>query len=379
MASQALLVVLAPTITAIGDDFDASVAVVGQARSVTAAVAIATSLFIAARIGVFGVRRLLVVGACIELAACALVGLAPNLWFFLGAHVLVALAFACLLSAAFAGVVAFPPEERAWAVGYVAGANALTWVVVNPEVGVLTEWVSWRAAEIVPAVLAVAALAFVRYADAIPASRRPMTLRLLTSDVSARRWLGSEAVAFASWTALLTFIGAFFIDELGVGEAAAGVLLATGAAAYVVAATRSGQLAARWPRRFLVAAAALAMAVILPLTLTLGERGVGAGLLLFCLAGLAAGVRTPASSGLGLEQLPEHPGSMAGARTAVTQLGYLLGAAGGGAVIAVSGYAALGLALGVGMALSAVLVLRVWEPAQLTASRPVSRGSLPNR
>lgn len=362
MASQALLVVLAPTITAIGDDFDTSVAAVGQARSVTAAVAIATSLFIAARIGVLGVRRLIVVGASLELLACAAVGLAPNLWLFLGAHVLVALAFACLLSAAFAGVVAFPPEERAWAVGYVAGANALTWVVVNPEVGALTQWVSWRAAEIVPAVLAVATVALVRFADPIPASRRPMSLRLLASDVSTRRWLGSEAVAFASWTALLTFVGAFFIDELGVGEAAAGWLLALGAGAYVVSASRSGPLAARHGRRWLVAAAALAMAVILPLVLTLGERGVLWGLGLFCMAGLAAGVRTPASSGLGLEQLPEHPGSMAGARTAVTQLGYLLGAAGGGLVIAVSGYAALGIALGIGMALSAVLVLRVWEP-----------------
>src|SRR5262249_17778627 len=189
MASQALLVVLAPTITAIGDEFDAWVAAVGPARSVTRAVAVAPSLFIAARIGVFGVRRLLVVGATLELAACALVGLAPSLWFFLGAHVLVALAFACLLSAAFAGVVAFPPEERAWAVGYVAGANALTWVVVNPEVGVLTEWVSWRAAELVPAALALGTLVLVGSADAIPASRRPMSLRLLASDVSTRRWL----------------------------------------------------------------------------------------------------------------------------------------------------------------------------------------------
>jgi predicted MFS family arabinose efflux permease len=363
MASQALLVVLAPTITAIGADFGASVAAVGQARAVTAAVAVAASLAITARIAVIGVRRLLVVGACIELAACAAVGLAPNLWLFLGAHVLVALGFACLLSAAFAGVVAFPPEDRAWAVGYVAGANALTWVVVNPEVGALTEWVSWRAAEAVPALLALATLATVPACATLPGTRRATPLRLLASDVSARRWMGSEAIAFAAWTSLLTFAGAFFIDELGVGEAATGWLLAIGASAYVVASSRSGTLAARQARRRLVAAAALAMAVILPLMLTLGERGVVVALLFFCLACLAAGVRTPASSGLALEQLPEHPGAMAGARTAVTQLGYLLGAVIGGLVIAVSGYAALGLALGAGMALSAVLVLRVWEPA----------------
>ena len=126
MASQAMLVVLAPTITAIGDDFDHSIAAVGQARSVTAAVAIAASLFIAARIGVIGVRRLIVVGGLVELLACAAVGArAEPVAGSSRAHVLVALAFACLLSAGFAGVVGFPPEERAWAVGFVAGANAL--------------------------------------------------------------------------------------------------------------------------------------------------------------------------------------------------------------------------------------------------------------
>jgi predicted MFS family arabinose efflux permease len=191
-----------------------------------------------------------------------------------------------------------------------------------------------------------------------------MRLRLLARDVSARRWMSAETVAFAAWTALLTFVGAFFIDELGVGEAAAGWLLALGAASYVVTSTRSGELAARYARRRLAAVAALAMAAILPLLLILGERGVVVGLAFFCLACLAAGVRAPASSGLGLEQLPDHPGAMAGARTAVTQLGYFVGAAAGGAVIAVSGYAALGIALGVGMALSALLVLRVWEPAR---------------
>jgi predicted MFS family arabinose efflux permease len=87
----------------------------------------------------------------------------------------------------------------------------------------------------------------------------------------------------------------------------------------------------------------------------------------FCLIGLAAGIRTPASSGLGLEQLPDHPGAMMAARTAATQLGYLLGAAVGGAVIAGAGYGTLGFALAVGMALSAVLVLRVDDPLERRA------------
>ena len=75
-----------------------------------------------------------------------LASLAPTLMLFLAAHLLVGVAFACLLSAGFAGVAAFAPERRPWAIGYVAGASALAWIVVNPIAGAVTEWVSWRVA-----------------------------------------------------------------------------------------------------------------------------------------------------------------------------------------------------------------------------------------
>jgi hypothetical protein len=52
----------------------------------------------------------------------------------------------------------------------------------------------------------------------------------LISQASARRWIAVELVAFAAWTALLTFIGPFFIDRIGVRTATAGWLLAGGAA-----------------------------------------------------------------------------------------------------------------------------------------------------
>jgi len=61
--------------------------------------------------------------------------------------------------------------------------------------------------------------------------------------------------------------------------------------------------------------------------------------MVFCLIGMTAGVRTPASAGLGLEQLPGHPAVMMAARTATTQLGYLVGAVLGGALIAGPAYA----------------------------------------
>ena len=271
--------------------------------------------------------------------------------------------FACLLSGGFAGVAAFDQEERAWAIGYVAGANALAWIVVNPIVGALTEWVSWRVAEAVPAAIAFAALLTVRRAAPVPEGAAAPRLRGVLADASARRWIGAELIAYGAWTGLLTFIGAFFIDTFDVRAGAAGWLLAAGAAAYFAAATRSGRLVARFPRRQLVAVSALAMAALLPILLGVSSS-VAVAALLFCLVGVAAGVRTPASSGLGLVQIPDHPGTMMAARTGATQLGYLIGAIVGGAVIAVSGYGALSIVLSVGMAGSALLVLRVRDVAR---------------
>ena len=358
MASQALLVTLSPAIVAIGRDLRASVGAIGQARSVAAAVAIVASLAIAGRIDFVGVRRLIGAGSALAIIACAAVGLAPALAVFLAAHALVGLAFACLLSAGFSGVAGFSPERRQWAIGYVAGANALAWIVVNPIVGVVTESLSWRAAQAVPAAIALAALLStpaVRLAPSRPAAPQ---LATLLGERSARRWLGAEVIAYGAWTALLTFVGAFFIERVGVPPASAGWMLAAGAAAHLAASTRSGRLVGLVSRRHLTSASALMMAVLLFILLSLtasAPLAVGT----FCLLCLAAGVRSPASSGLGLEQLPRHPGAMMAARTAATQLGYVIGALVGGAVISHGGYGTLGIVLALGMAASGLLILGV--------------------
>jgi predicted MFS family arabinose efflux permease len=365
MASQALLVVLSPTIVAAADDLEATVGAVGQARSITAGVAIAASIAIAGRIDAVGVRRLLAAGSALGIIACAAIAVSPTLVTFLAAHVLVGLAFASLLSAGFAGVAAFPPERRTWAMGYVAGAGSLAWIVVNPVAGAATEWLSWRAAEAVPAAIAVAVLVAARAAALVPSAPAASRLRTLLRERSARRWIGAEAIAYGAWTALLTFIGAFFIQHLGVREAAVGWLLASGAAAYFLASSRSRTLTDLVPRRRLIAGSALLMAVLLFVQLRATAAAPALGI--FCAVALAAGVRTPVSSGLGLAQLPDHPGAMMAARTAATQFGYLLGAVVGGAVVAGAGYGALGIVLAIGMAASALLVLRVDDPLEVPA------------
>src|SRR5215211_1550656 len=185
MASQALLVALSPTIVAIAENLGASVGAVGQARAVTAVAAIAASLALARRIDALGVPRLLRVGAAFAIVACGAIVASPTLTVFLVAHVLVGVAFACLLSAGFAGVAAFPPDRKAWAIGYVVGANSLAWIVVNPLVGAAAERLSWRAAEAIPAAIALGALVAARFAPNAPNAPVTGQLRKLLRERSA--------------------------------------------------------------------------------------------------------------------------------------------------------------------------------------------------
>jgi MFS transporter, YNFM family, putative membrane transport protein len=368
MASQALLVVLAPTIVAIARDLGASVGTVGQARTVTAGIAILASAVIARRIDAVAISRLLALGSALAIVGCGTIATAPTLVVFLLAHVLVGIAVACLLSAGFAGVAAFPPERRAGAIGYVTGANALAWIVVTPIVGIVADRLSWRGGQAVPAAIALAALLAAPAAASVTSAPVAFRLRALFSQRSARRWIGAELMAYAAWTALLTFVGAFFLERLSVGEGVVGWLLAGGAAAHFVASTRGRRVSALMPRRRLLAAVSLLMAIFFVVELGVaGSALVAVGT--FCLLGLLAGLRTPASGGLGLDQLPEHPGTMMAARTAATQLGYLLGAVIGGAVIAGPGYGTLGVVLAAGMLTSAWLMLRVDDPREAATVR----------
>ncbi len=360
MASQALLVVLGPTLVAIGADLGAPVGAVGQARTIAAAVAIPASLLLSRYMAAAsaGVRRTVIAGAALALAACALVAASRGLPLFLAAHAVVGLAFALLLSGGFGGVADLPPARRSAALGYTAGGNALAWIVVNPLAGMLTDAVSWRAAQAVPAALAAAALLAPPRAAA--SARAAATARLgdLFGLAGVRRWVASEVFAYTAWTGFLSFAGALFIQTLGLSETSVGWLLATGPVAYVAAASMSGRLALAVPRVRLVAGSALAMAVLLVVQFAVSGSVLWAALAL-CLISVVGGIRTPASAGLGMAVGREHPAAMMAVRTATIQVGHLLGAGIGGVVIESAGYHAFGAVLAVTMVVAAALALSV--------------------
>jgi predicted MFS family arabinose efflux permease len=373
-ATQASIVVLAPIIVAVGEDLDRSVSAVGQARTLLAGTAALASLRIGRSIDRVGVRPAIVRGALLALAGLAVTAASPSLLVFYAGHAVVGLGVAFLLSAGFAGVGAwFDERDAAWAMGFVVGSQSVAWIVGNPIVGLLTDAISWRAAYAVPGVFALAALAA---ALAAPREGRAAPdaeeggITHVAADPSARRWAVAELVAYSAWTAELTYIGAFYVKTYGVEESVVGFLLAVGSFAFLISTLGTDRLVRRvGSKRPLIVAGGLGMGAFAAVIMNVTPSVVFTLVLFFFMA-LCAGVRSTGSSALGLSQLPSRPGSMMAARTASAQLGYVIGASAGGAVLAVAGFGALGFFLLAGMVIAAVLIARVSEPDTATAQLP---------
>lgn len=364
MASQSLLMVLAPSISAVAEDLRVGVPAVGQARTVTAAVALAGALVLLVRVSSYGVRRVGVAGSVLAVVGGAVVAAAPSYPAYLLAHVLVGLAVAALVTVSFAGIATFQGPDRAWAAGWVTAVTGSSWVFGNPVAGALTEHVSWRATHAVPAVVAVAVLVLARHLPGPVAVVRRDAVRGLLGRRDARAWTLAETLGNVGWMSVLTYVGGFFVTRLGATATSAGWLLALGAAFFVATSILGGRpLVADHVRAAAVASTVLlAVATLLLFAVGLLESS-GPALVLGaasnCLAGAAGGLRIPSSSVLGMAQHPERPDVMMTARTAAMQVGYLVGAALSGWTVAVAGWAWLGPVLAVVLVASAVLMARL--------------------
>ena len=179
----------------------------------------------------------------------------------------------------------------------------------------------------------------------------------------------AELLAFAVWTAEITYIAAFYSEEFSLTEAVVGFLLPLGSLAFMVGSAT----AARAGREVAPPTAAdrldTAMGAIAA-TLFNFHPFLMVTLVLAIAMGIAAGLRAAGSSTLALDQLPDKPGAMMAARTGAVQIGYLIGASIGGVIVDSSGFGGLGLFMIVGMASSAMVMAGVparAEPEPSTA------------
>ena len=359
-ASQAALVVLNPLLPDVARDLDVSVATAGQLRTVSGLAAGAAALatgYLAARVGLRG----LMLGALVILAFGSLVSaLAPGFAVLAVAQVLVGVGIGMSYSAAIAATAEWSTEaNRSRVLALTLLGPPLAWIVGMPLVGVLGEldWrVSWL---VVPVAMALVAAALLLRQSATPPASARAGLRSVLAYPGVARWTTGELFAFSGWAGALVYMGALLVESYDLSIAATGLALGFGALVYVP----GNFLFRRWVdahSRSLLVGLALAAAVTVA-CLGAFRPSVWVSVGLFAALCFIAGGRTLAGSARGLGLAPELRLGVTGVRAAAIQAGYFVGAALGGAALAVGGYGTLGLAfaaLFVGAAVPHLVPLR---------------------
>jgi predicted MFS family arabinose efflux permease len=343
-AGQASVLVLSPILVDIGRDLDVSTATVGQLRTISGLVAAITALLLGRLAARAGLRDLLLAGCALLALGCVASASAPTYTLLALAQVPTGVGLAILLSAGVAGVAEWaPPGERSRVLSWALVGQASSWIVGMPVIGLVSE-ATWRLAFVSVPLFGTlgAAFALTRCrSGGPPQAASPGRLRAVLRERRAAGWAAGEVLAFSAWAGTLVYAGALFVDSYDVSPGATGLMLASGAVAYLPGNFLARRLVERWaPALLVVCSLAGAAAVALFGTV---RPSIPVSVAIFAALGFIGGARTLAGAGYGLEVGTGHRLAVMGVRASATQVGYLVGSAAGGAALAASGYGALGL------------------------------------
>jgi DHA1 family inner membrane transport protein len=355
-AVQAAFLTIAPILPELSREFGVSTAAGGQLRSVSGLAGLAAALLAIAFRRRIGVRRLLTWGLTALTTGALLSAAAPSFPALAAAQVPVGFGLAFVLAGGLAAAAAWTaPDDRPRVLAWTLLGQPGAWVAGMPIIGLVAD-LDWRLAFGVPFAAAATALVAVRRragrspAAAAQAERKSGTSIWRRPDVVG--WAVGELMAFTAWSGVLVYIGALLIESYGLATRTTGLLLAAAAAAYFPASFVTQRLITRHARAVLIGLGLTAAAG----TAVLGTLTPGAlfTTVLFALIVAAVGGRTLAASAFGLQAAPDDRVAISATRAGVTQLGYFLGAALGGAALAAGGYSALTTVLALAFVLAVI-------------------------
>jgi predicted MFS family arabinose efflux permease len=346
------------------DDLRVSVPLLGQIMTAMLGLSVAFGLVIGPLADRSGYRRLILAGL-IGSAVCLLVfGLAPAFVLLLLASVAGAVTDAGVLGPSYAVAgTAFTGTAARRAIGWTQAAQSGSAIVGVPVLAAVGAAAGWRVAYVVAGL---AALIGVVLATAwLPRDHRPASAPLrvdallapyrpLLRNGNMRRLYGATALGAVCWMGLLTYLGAFLAEALGLGTGQVGLAYMGAGATYCLGSLVVGGPLARIRAQSLVVLGFLAGAGLVALAFS-GRVGTAGAVVAVAGATLMWGVEGVAMTTVLTAETPS------GAGTTMTLSGSLfnLGAAGGGAIggllLASSGYEALAIGLPV-FALGAALL-----------------------
>ncbi len=344
-ASQAAAIVLSPLLVEVARDFDVSIGVAGQLRSVGGATAGVGGLLVGWLAGRLGPRGLLTLALVWLIGAAGLSAISPSFAVLALAQALLGVAIAVTQAGGTSGAALWIDRgARARALSWILPGTSLAWIIGMPLIGVVGE-INWRLAFIaIPIGAAIPALIAVRRLPRLPVPRRDLRGELgsLLRDRRVRGWAFGELCAFSAAAGSAVYMGALMIESYGTSPTGVGLVFSAAMLAYLPGALFFRRWIEHSPRALLIGlgvAGAIVVALLGSVRPSLAVTAALIAVFMFVNAG-----RTMTGSSFGLGAAPSRSISVMGLRTSAIQGGYLLGAGLGGLALVLGGYRALGLA-----------------------------------
>jgi predicted MFS family arabinose efflux permease len=185
-----------------------------------------------------------------------------------------------------------------------------------------------------------------------------------------RRLYGATVCGAVCWFGVVTYLGAFLVQTLGLGTGQVGLVYMIVGAGYCLGSLAVGGPLAGVPTRRLIINGFLATAILVGLAFS-GRTGTPGAII--CITGVALmmGVEGVAMTTLLTSETPSGAGTTMTLSGSLFNLGAAGGSAIGGALLALSGYEALALGFPV-FALGAAVLS--WRPTRVRALSIDSRG-----
>ncbi len=345
-AAQASIMVLSPILPQIAEEFGVGTAGAAQLRSVSGVTAAVFALVLAVRGNRFRLSTLLYAGLALFAVAALTCAVAPTFAVMIGAHVVIGLGLAAVLSGGVAASEVWAADGQASRVlSWALIGQPVAWVVGQPIVGLVSQG-SWRWAWVVmPLASSLVALAALALRDtSISDEGQRCDPYGLWQEPGVKRWATSELLAFAAWGGALTYSGAVFIQAYDLGVGKVGLILGVGAVFYLP----GNFLGRRWLEKgtgLLLVGFSLAAAVAVGV-FSSARTGLATAVVVFAVAVFFDGGRTIAGAAMGLGISNGRRLAAMSLRTSATQLGYLLGASLGGILLDQWGFVGIGLGFG---------------------------------
>lgn len=379
-ASLAVLnaLALSPFLSEIARDLDTSVALLGQALTVTGLLGATFGLIIGPAADRIGYRRLMLCGLA-ALIICDLgTAIAPSFPAIMLAQLVGGFSAATITPMAYSIIgTRTEGEGRRRAIATIYAASSAGNIIGFPILSTIGDAFSWRWSFVAIAVAAAFGLALAAFElpRDQPSERSPLrystilaTYRPLIGHERMRLIYAAQFLRGVAWTGLLTYLGAFATDELGSSVRLTGFLWLTISPGFMVGSLLVGGRLRRVNPRGAFALTTTVMGALIGLMLVAQPPIPATFALLFFIA-LFGGIAEVAAAGIVSSETPAPQGATMSLHSSVLRFGTATGALIGGGLLALGGFSLLGAGLPVVAAIGGTVGWLSGHPATVPTPR----------